>query len=245
MAFVPQGIFCAQDNTMNLLALDTSTEACSLALWQDGEIHEWHERIPRQHADQILGRLTELLAVAGMTPTQLDAIAFGRGPGSFTGLRIATGVAQGLSYGLGIPLLPVSTLSALARQAYLDTDYRHIVACLDARIDEVYWAAYSIGDDASPVALCDEQLVPPENMDYASLFESGEDRAWHGVGNGWSYQSRFPTPLVTRMSQVDAEALPRASAMLGIALDMLHRGETTEPSQAVPVYLRDQVTREA
>lgn len=229
---------------MNLLALDTSTEACSLALWQEGNIHEWHERIPRQHADQILSRLTSLLADAGLTPTQLDAIAFGRGPGSFTGLRIATGVAQGLSYGLGIPLLPVSTLAALARQAFLDTGSRHIVSCLDARIDEVYWAAYSIGEDASPIALCKEQLVPPESLDCAPLCDSAEDRTWFGVGNGWSYVSRFPASLATRMSQIDAEALPRASAMLGIALEMLKRGETTEPSHAVPVYLRDQVTRE-
>lgn len=230
---------------MNLLALDTSTEACSLAVWQDGDTSEWHERIPRQHADQILTRLTELLAEAGLTLAQLDAIAFGRGPGSFTGLRIATGVAQGLAYGLGIPLLSVSTLAALARQVFLATGYRHIVSCLDARIDEVYWAAYSVGDDAIPVALSEEQLVPPENMDFAPLFESGVDRVWFGAGNGWSYQSRFPSSLVAGISQIDAEALPRASAMLGIALDMLDRGETTQPSQAVPVYLRDQVTREA
>lgn len=229
---------------MKLLALDTSTEACSIAVWQDGVIHQWHERIPRQHADQILDRLVALLAEAKLSLNQLDAIAFGRGPGSFTGLRIATGVAQGLAYGLNIPLLPVSTLAALANQAFLDTGHRHIVSCLDACIDEVYWAAYQLDDGAIPLALCDEQLVPPERVQAESLLAAAQERSWIGVGNGWSYRSRFPVSLVSRMSHVDEEALPHASAMLPIALDMLRRGELTEPAQAVPTYLRDQVTRE-
>src|SRR3989338_484571 len=140
-----------------ILALDTSTEACSCALQVRGEIIEDYAVIPRQHAQNILPMIQQLLHKAGLTFAQLDAIAFGRGPGSFTGLRIAAGVAQGLALASDLPVLPVSTLAALALQGHADTGDSALLACLDARIDEVYWAWYSI-ENGLPVLQGEEVL---------------------------------------------------------------------------------------
>src|SRR5690606_23800954 len=125
----------------------------------------------------------ELLQQHGQSLSALDAIAFGRGPGSFTGLRIAAGVAQGLAFGLDIPVLPISTLAALAWQAHSEHGHSKILSCLDARISEVYWAAYAIG----PAGLTEieaETLCAPELMCMTALKEHA-DSGWFGAGNGW------------------------------------------------------------
>ena len=142
-----------------LLALDTSTDACSVALQHKGEVLEDFRVIPRQHTKQLLPMVEEILAQAGISPAQLDAIAFGRGPGSFAGLRIATGVAQGLAFATERPVLPISTLEAMAL-LMMQQGQSRVAASLDARMNEVYWACYE-QREGLPVALAPERVCPP------------------------------------------------------------------------------------
>ena len=124
---------------MKLLALDTATEACSVALNIDGELTEHYELLPRRHSRELLPMVEKIIAAAGLSLTQLDAVAFGCGPGAFTGLRVATAMAQGLAFGADLPVIPVSTLAALAQQAHRCYQSTHVLAAIDARMDEVYW----------------------------------------------------------------------------------------------------------
>ena len=129
---------------MKILAIDTSTEACSAALLIDGDLQGVYKLAPREHSLLILKMIDGLLSDAGITVSELDAIAFGRGPGSFMGLRIAAGVVQGIAYAHELPVIPVSTLKAIAQRASEETRHQHVLAAIDARMDEVYWAAYSL-----------------------------------------------------------------------------------------------------
>ncbi|MDM8563559.1 tRNA (adenosine(37)-N6)-threonylcarbamoyltransferase complex dimerization subunit type 1 TsaB, partial [Candidatus Marithioploca araucensis] len=129
---------------MKLLAFDASSPACSCALYLDGEITERYEIAPRQHAALILPMADELLTEAGLKPIELEGIAFGRGPGSFTGLRIASGVAQGIAFAADIPVAPISSLATLAQAAYIENGAQKVLAAIDARMSEVYWGMYVI-----------------------------------------------------------------------------------------------------
>ena len=167
---------------MRLLALDTATEACSAAIFRDGVVDERYEVMGRGHAGRLLPMADELLRAAGMAVTDLDAIAFGRGPGGFTGLRIAAGVAQGLAAGIGKPVLPVSDLAALAAAGARTSGAGRVLACMDARMGQVYWAAFDCSGGA-PVAVTEEHLVgsgrrhgcpkerpgSPQAMDFGAL----------------------------------------------------------------------------
>jgi tRNA threonylcarbamoyladenosine biosynthesis protein TsaB len=135
---------------MKLLALDTATEACSAAVWVDGTVLERYELAPRRHAALILPMIEAVLAEANLSPLQLDAIAFGRGPGAFTGVRIAVGIAQGIAFAADLPVIPISTLAALALGAAQETGYSRIAAALDARMGEVYWGVYAVADGMTP-----------------------------------------------------------------------------------------------
>src|SRR3569833_3307602 len=132
---------------MKLLAIDTATEACSAALYLDGAVNKRYVLAPREHALLILPMIDELLRDANLSPLELDAVAFGRGPGAFTGLRIAAGVAQGIAYGADLPVVPVSSLAALAQGCYRERGVTRVLATIDARIGEVYWGAYRLGSD--------------------------------------------------------------------------------------------------
>ena len=129
---------------MKILALDTSTEACSAALLIDGEITSQYQLAPREHSRLILKIIDKLLSDAKVSVSSLDAIAFGRGPGSFMGLRIAAGVVQGIAFAHDIPVIPISTLKAIAQRAYEQTNIENVLVAIDARMDEVYWGAYSL-----------------------------------------------------------------------------------------------------
>jgi tRNA threonylcarbamoyladenosine biosynthesis protein TsaB len=225
-----------------ILALDTSTEACSCALQVGGEIIEDYAVIPRQHAQNILPMIQRLLHDAGLGFAQLDAIAFGRGPGSFTGLRIAAGVAQGLALASDLPVLPISTLAALALQAHAVTGDSALLACLDARIDEVYWAWYSI-ENCLPVLQGDEVLCKPELMYPCPAEFTGSTRSLTAVGNGLEYIDRFPLSVSQLAGTQLPEQLPRAASMVRLALAEFLQGRSIKPEEASPIYLRDKVTR--
>lgn len=215
-----------------LLALDTATEACSVALLHDGQVTSHHEVIPRQHAQKLLPMIKQLLAEAGVSLNQLDAIAFGRGPGAFTGVRIAIGVVQGLAFALDRPVLPVSNLAALAQGALRERGAQQVAAAIDARMDEVYWGCYQ-AEQGEMRLRGREAVLPPERVD----LPEGEAQGWFGAGTGWGYAGRLAVPV----SSFEADLLPTAQDILSLAHFAWARGEAVAADQAQPVYLRDNV----
>lgn len=224
-----------------ILALDTSTEACSCALALNGEVHEDFAVIPRQHAQSILPMIRSLLRAHGLQLADLDAIAWGRGPGSFTGLRIAAGVTQGIAFAAGLPVVPVSTLAALALQQHELQGDTHVLACIDARIDEVYWAAWELRDGV-PELLGDEQLTAPELLPAAFLQRVFPQAAMAVAGNGLAYRERFPAELQAMIKHASPELLPRAGAIARLAVGAFQRGAVVAADAVQPLYLRDKVT---
>lgn len=218
---------------MKLLAFELSTEACSVAVHVDGQVRERFEIAPRRHAELALPWAEELLAEAGIARSQLDAIALGRGPGAFTGVRLAIALAQGVALALDRPLIPVSTLQALAMRAPADAG--QVLAAIDARMGEVYVARYQ-QVDGLPRLQDAERVCPPQ----AVVLPEGVRCA--GVGTGFAAaEGAIVAQLGTALSSVDATALPRASDVLALALPMLARGEAIAPERVEPAYLRDNV----
>ena len=215
-----------------LLALDTATEACSVALLHDGKVTSHYEVIPRMHAQKLLPMIKQLLAGSGVALGALDAIAYGRGPGAFTGVRIAIGVVQGLAFALERPVLPVSNLAALAQGALREQGAQQVAAAIDARMDEVYWGCYQAC--AGEMRLVGaEAVLPPEQV----ALPEGSTGQWFGAGTGWGYADRLAVPVQAS----NATALPSAQDVLGLASFAWARGEAIAADQAQPVYLRDNV----
>lgn len=224
---------------MNLLALDTATEACSAALSTRAGTHERWARAPRDHARLLMPMIDALLTEQGLELSDLDALAFGRGPGSFTGLRIATGVVQGLALSLDKPVAPVSVLAALALQAFRRTPSDRVCTALDARMDEVYWAVFSRGHDDYPVPEIAETVCAPE----AVTLPEGASH-WASVGSGWSaYGDRLERACGRPSSLHVNDALPHAQDIATLALSALERGEALTAEKVEPVYLRDRVAQ--
>ncbi|GAB3062033.1 tRNA (adenosine(37)-N6)-threonylcarbamoyltransferase complex dimerization subunit type 1 TsaB [Stenotrophomonas tumulicola] len=218
---------------MKLLAFELSTEACSVALHADGQVLERFEIAPRRHAELALPWAEQLMAEAGIARSQLDAIALGRGPGAFTGVRLAIALAQGIALALDRPLLPVSTLQALAMRA--PDDATQILAAIDARMGEVYVARYQRVDGV-PRLQDAERVCPPQAMEVAAGVRC------HGVGTGFAAaDAALVVQLGDALLGVDATALPRASDVLALALPGLARGEGIAPERVEPAYLRDNV----
>lgn len=220
--------------TMKLLAFETATEACSVALWLDREVVERFGIAPRRHAELSLPWADELLAGAGIARSQLDAVAVGRGPGAFTGVRLAIAIAQGIALALDRPVIPVSTLAALALQAGDVPDGTRVFAAIDARMNEVYSGRFELrGGDA--VALGAERLDAPD----AVPLPDGE---WAGVGTGFAaLDGALATRLGARLRTVDATALPHAAAVARLAVHALARGGSVAAEAVEPAYLRDNV----
>ena len=219
---------------MKLLALDTATEACSAALLRDGDVRERFEVIGRGHAERLLPMADALLREAGIGLVDLDAIAFGRGPGGFTGLRIAAGIAQGLAAGAGLAVVPVSNLAALAAGAARASGAARILACLDARMGEVYWAAYTGGAETLR-AETEERLSKPEAV------LPPAPGSWHGAGSGFTAYPAIAERLGSRLAGIAGGLLPRASDIARLAAVELAAGRSVPATRALPVYLRDQV----
>ncbi|WP_428035281.1 tRNA (adenosine(37)-N6)-threonylcarbamoyltransferase complex dimerization subunit type 1 TsaB [Amphritea sp.] len=219
----------------NILTLDTSTDACSVALSLDGVVQEDFRIIPRQHTRQLLPMVDQMLKTAGLKVSQLDAIAFGRGPGSFAGIRIATGTAQGLAFAADLPVLPVSTLAAIALKAAREHNVDRIVSTLDARMNELYSCAYQMRDGL-PVALGNETVSAPENI----VLPDGDN--WFAAGRGWVYLEQMSAEVRQAVTTPVLDIYPAAGVMSELALDAYLRGEGMAAELAQPVYLRDEVS---
>lgn len=219
---------------MKILAIDAATEACSAALLVDGRLTERFEVIGRGHAGRLLPMADELLRAAGLAARDLDGIAFGRGPGGFTGLRVAAGVAQGLAAGADRPIVPVSNLAAVAAGAGRVAGAERVLACMDARMGQVYWAAF---EDAAgiPRAATAEKLSGPGDV------SPPPGAPWHGAGHGFSAYPEIATRLGASLAAVDAGILPRAADIVRIAAAVLVAGGGVPADQGQPVYLRDDV----
>jgi len=215
---------------MRLLAFETATRRLSVALWQDGELIERAEEVPNGGSERLLPWVHELLAEAGLVPAQIDGIAFGAGPGGFTGLRLACGVAQGLAYGLDLPVVPVSTLEALA----LASDKREVWACLDARMNEVYSAVYLVEADAV------QQVAAPVCLPPAVVPAPTLAGVW-GVGDGFAVYGDLLIAGKRDLAGVRADVFPTAAAVLRLAAPAFARGEAVPAARAQPIYVRDKV----
>jgi tRNA threonylcarbamoyladenosine biosynthesis protein TsaB len=216
---------------MKLLAFETATEACSVALCVDGDIVERFEIAPRRHAELALPWADALLAEAGITRAQLDAIAVGRGPGAFTGVRLAIAIAQGVALGLDRPVIPVSTLAALALPAAQASPGARVLAAIDARMGELYVGTYRWADGRL-VALADETLTTADRIAL-----DGED--WHGAGTGFGAQDgALATRYAAALASVRADALPHAADIARLALQA---GGGMAAELVEPAYLRDNV----
>ncbi|MGD8347324.1 MAG: tRNA (adenosine(37)-N6)-threonylcarbamoyltransferase complex dimerization subunit type 1 TsaB [Lysobacterales bacterium] len=216
-----------------LLAIETSAETCSVALEFDGDVRESFEHAPMKHAELILPAVNALLDAAGVRMPDLDAIAFGRGPGSFTSLRIGIGVVQGLAWGADIPVVPVSSLAAVAQGVLdgIDNDSRILVA-MDARMGEVFHGEFVKGSGATVVAAGDEGVCAPGDLSMAG--------AWIAAGNGFE---RFEAleGLARDALACRSDAWPRASAVLQLAHAWLLENEALPAGMAQPVYIRNNV----
>ena len=222
---------------MKILAVDTATEACSAALYIDGEIRERYEIAPRRHAQLLLPMIDSLMAEAELKPQQLDAIAFGCGPGSFTGLRIATGVMQGIAYGADLPVVPVSTLAAISQQCLQKTTHDTIFTAVDARMDEIYWAVYQ--RDAENVA----RLIGKEKVQSATEVDALQ-LTGYGIGSGWQrYQPDLTARLGQQLIGYDADYLPSSAQIAYLGVVGVQRLQAVAVEQAMPVYLRDKVAK--
>jgi tRNA threonylcarbamoyladenosine biosynthesis protein TsaB len=215
---------------MNLLAVETSTELCSAALLRDGELFVEEAVAENRHSELLMPMVRKLLARAHLTPAGMDAFAFGQGPGSFTGLRIACGVAQGLALGAGRPVVPVPSLLALAQQS---NEGRAIVA-FDARMGEAYLAAYARdGEDW-------QEVIAPCLVDRAAL-PALPGRRWVATGSGFDrfewLRQHYRDSIIQRLHG----DLPRAGAIARLAARRLGRGLAVSAAQAAPLYLRDKV----
>jgi tRNA threonylcarbamoyladenosine biosynthesis protein TsaB len=223
---------------MKLLAIETSTIACSVALAVDGRVSERYELAPQRHAELVLPMAESLLAEAGLELAALDAIAFARGPGAFTGLRIAAAVTQGLAFGAGLPVIPVSTLAVLAQGAVDDCGADRVLAAMDARMNEVYWGAFVSGEGGLVRELGEECVCPPDQV------PAVEGDGWFAAGDGWAtHGAVLEARLGVRLIGRDEARYPRARDLARLAL-AIHRREGGLPAaQALPVYLRDQVAK--
>jgi tRNA threonylcarbamoyladenosine biosynthesis protein TsaB len=221
---------------MRILAIDTSGEACSAALYVDGALSDRFVVQPRGHSELILEMMQALLAEAELPLSRLDALAYGRGPGSFTGVRIAAGVIQGAAYGAGLPVVPVSTLAALAQRHHRESGAERVLPAFDARMHEVYWGAYELGTDGLV------QLVGRESVSAPELVEVPSGKGWQGVGSGWlSYEEALRQRLGGALDAVHARQLCHARDIAQLAAKGLAAGAAVSAEQALPVYLRNQV----
>lgn len=233
--------FLNHESTLNvkLLALDTATEACSAALYVDGDIVQRFQLAPREHTNLILPMLDDCLAEAGLTLANLDALAFGRGPGSFMGLRIAAGVVQGISLAHDLPIVPVSTLASIAHIQMQQRGADRVLAAIDARMSEVYWGAF-INKAGLPELQGREQVVPPDQVPLP------DSQGWSGAGSGWVYHDLLKQRLGDCVSASDANVFPSAASIATLAVARLAQGEQgVDAAQAIPVYLRDDVAKKA
>lgn len=222
---------------MNILAFDTSSSACSVALYlesspMNGQTFSAHELTPMQHTSVILPMIQSLFDSAGSSLDQLDAIAFGCGPGSFTGIRIAASLAQGLAFARSLPVMPVSSLAAAAEAAYMRHGWERLLVAVDARMGQVYWGAYQVENSLVFPVIPDELAAP-------DAITRVPHAGFNAIGDGWHLYSQALTARIGwQPMQIDTTAVPTAEAILVLAKERYQRKEWVEASEALPVYLR-------
>lgn len=221
-----------------ILAIDTATEACSVALLNDDRLLAHFELCAREHTQRILPLVQQILQEGGVTLKDLDALAFGRGPGSFTGVRIGIGIAQGLSLGANLPLIGISTLKTMAQSAWRLHGASRVLAAIDARMGEVYWAEYQRDEQGNWLGEETEAVLKPDAAAARMAALSGQ---WACVGTGWQAWPQLAenSRLALALSHV---TLPCAEDMLPLAQQALAAGMTVAPEHAQPTYLRNEVT---
>ncbi|MFT2111051.1 tRNA (adenosine(37)-N6)-threonylcarbamoyltransferase complex dimerization subunit type 1 TsaB [Marinomonas sp. 2405UD68-3] len=223
-----------------ILSIDTSTPSCSVALNINGVLLEDFRLAPRMHNDLILPMVDQLLSQAELSLGDIDAIAFGRGPGSFTGLRISAGVVQGLAYGADLPVIPVSTLEAMALEAYRKYNRNFWLSALDARMGEIYVGGFSISEPNGSVVvetLLSERVAKPDSFGVI-------DEPYNGVGSGWCYQNILTQQMISPSEFVDEDVSPRALYIGELAKELFDKGAVVSSYDAMPTYLRDEISWE-
>lgn len=225
---------------ITLLALDTSTEACSVALWHKGEKTHLDELAQRTHTKRILPMIDELLANSGINLKQVDALAFGRGPGSFTGVRVGAGIAQGLALGADLPVIAVSNLTAMVQAAFELHQAENVAAAIDARMNEVYFSQVKrekvrseLGEFFQWNPVIEEQVCQPEKV-----LEQLSDLSAYRVGTGWAAYPQFKDSGLEGSDII----LPSAQYMLELALTDYAQNKVISALEIEPVYLRNEVT---
>ena len=230
---------------MRILAVDTATENCSAAIWVDDALSARDRRLERGHAAQILLLVHEVLAEAGLTLPRLDAIAFGRGPGAFTGVRLAASVAQGLAFGSNLPVVPVSDLQAVAQRALeAQPDAARVLVCTDARMREVYWGCFARDDRGLARAVGEERVGPAAQVRLPDPWTdlAGGPLAVYGAGAGFAAYPELRSVVAAAPGTLLDDLLPRAQEVVRLAVPEVREGRVLSPEQALPVYLRDDVT---
>jgi tRNA threonylcarbamoyladenosine biosynthesis protein TsaB len=228
-----------------ILAIDTSSDGCSAALLVDGRLFSRFQLSPRQHTHLIMPMIDEVVTEAGIKKSQIEACAFGAGPGSFTGLRISAGIAQGLAFGLGIPVIAVSTLEALA----FDPLIRNfgdctVAAAFDARMDEVYWGVYQyrcVNGSASVQSLVPDCVIKPGELTARQLPVASGDKLV-GIGGGWIYQEEIVRATQKEPVNIYVDEVAKASVIAEIAQKKYAAGLLLPAHEAIPVYLRNEIT---
>jgi len=216
---------------LNILALDTSSEYCSVALWRDGALDAREVHAGQRHSELVLEMVDELLVRHGLNARRLDGIAYGAGPGSFTGLRIACGVTQGLAFGAGIPVVGIDTLLAMAERAPAD----RVACCVDARMHEIYHAAYERRDGVW-------HTVHAPGVDAPAAVPLLPAGAWLGAGNGFAvYREALALRYAGSLQAIDTELHARAQEIAQLAVPAFERGRGVDATGAVPLYIRDKV----
>lgn len=222
---------------MKLLAVETSTDACSAALFVDGNILERFEIAPREHTQLILPMVDNLMAEAQLKPQQLDGVALSRGPGSFTGVRIATGVAHGIAFGADLPVVLVSTLAAIAQDFFNRFETGVSFTAMDARMDEIFWGVYRSNALGLAELMGDEAVTPAAEAVFP-------DVQGFGVGSGWAaHGETLAARLDRRVQRVESSIWPRAACIAQIGAYDFANGKAVPVEQAMPVYLRDKVAK--
>lgn len=222
---------------MKLLAVETATEACSAALMVDGDITEEYCLTTNGHSKLILPMIDSLLSEAGFQPKDLDCLAFGCGPGSFTGVRIATGITQGIAFALDLPVAPVSNLAAVAQDFFDHNDENIAFVAMDARMNEVYWAVYQRNTEGFAELLGTEAVTSADEIEFPEV--SGV-----GIGTGWNqYNQEMLSRLSYRAIKYQDYNLPRASAIARLGIKVFQQGLAVSVAQALPVYLREKVAK--
>ncbi len=216
-----------------LLAIDTATSACSVALSLNGEVHQLREDRPREHARRVLPLIDQLLSDAGIDLSSLDALAYSSGPGSFTGLRIGFGVIQGLAFGAGLPVVGVSTLQALSHKARFRFGLQEGLICpvLDARMNEIYWGRYRVSD-TQVVPELDDRATPPD-----AIVEQLPATVDVAVGDGWSFVDRARLTI----RHYEPDLLPDAASVLQLALPRYEQGLAVAVEEAGLTYVRNEI----